>query len=99
MSADDLWEYTRNAWTCGPRREGARFALAVSYGIVRAGFEISGWREWANKDRNFDPGQKMRYVIESNHAPTSHPEMAKYVQKNVKSLINNPQWSFRYLNC
>lgn len=98
MTPAELWEYTRNAWKVSQRRNNAKYLLGVSYGIIRGGYEISSWREWGPGDRNFNPNE-VRFVAESAHAPESHPSMAKYIQKNVKSLLNNPQWSVRYFNC
>lgn len=103
MSADELWEYTRNAWKChGPRRANARFALPVSLGIIRAGYEISGWRYRQVGNRNWEDDRsekKPRLIIESDHAPTPHPDMQKYVQRSVRDLVRQTQWSFTYVNC
>lgn len=102
MKPEDLWEYTRNAWMVGSRREGAQFAFAVSFGIVRAVYRISGWRERREPDRNWqeDLGKKKpRWIIECGHAPVSDDSMSRYLQKSVKRYINNPQWPFLYLNC
>lgn len=101
MSPEELWEFTRNAWQVGSRREGAKFAFAVSFGVVRAVYQIAGWRERCEPDRNWrdDIGKKPRWIIESEHAPVSDPSMAKYLQKSVKRYINNPQWPFLYINC
>lgn len=103
MSQEELWEYTRNAWKCSePRRGKAQYALPVSHGIVRAGFRISGFRDRKSPDRNWEDdidASKPRVIIECDHAPVSHPEMQKYVQKSVKALLTNRQWDFRYINC
>lgn len=101
MKPENLWDYTQNAWLVGARREGAKFAFAVSFGIVRGVYQVSGWRERREPDRNWqdDIGKKPRWIIECDHAPISDESMAKYLQKSVKRYINNPQWAFLYVNC
>ena len=44
MSDVDLYEATRGVWKIGPRRDNARYALAVFEGIVQEVFEISYWQ-------------------------------------------------------
>ena len=101
MKPEELWEFTRNAWVIGARRAGAQFAFAVSFGIVRGVYRISGWRERREPDRNWqeDIGKKPRWIVECDHAPASDPEMEKYRQKSMKRYIKNPRWPFLYLNC
>jgi hypothetical protein len=43
MSADELYEATRGVWKLGPRRKGAKYALAVFEGVVRQVYEIHQW--------------------------------------------------------
>ena len=43
MSAEELYEYTRGIWVIGPRRERAKFVMAVYAGIVREGYEVESW--------------------------------------------------------
>ncbi len=43
MSAEALYEATRGVWKMGPRREAARYAMAVAEGIVREVYEIGRW--------------------------------------------------------
>lgn len=43
MSAQDLYDATRGIWKVGPRREGARYALAVFRGVVREVYVIERW--------------------------------------------------------
>jgi len=100
LSKEELWEFTRSAWGCAsPRRDSATFVLAISHGIVRAGYAVAYWRPWGPGDRNYNDREKIRYVVECEHAPESHPSMSRYVQRHVKDLITNPQWNFRYINC
>src|SRR5688572_32772416 len=43
MPAHDLYEATRGVWKVGPRREEARYALAVFEGVVREIYQIDEW--------------------------------------------------------
>lgn len=43
MIDEALYEVTRGVWKCGPRREKARFALAVFQGVVREVYQIESW--------------------------------------------------------
>lgn len=43
MSANELYEATRGVWKVGPRREGARLALAVFEGVTREVYTIEAW--------------------------------------------------------
>src|SRR5262245_22256643 len=43
MSEQELYEATRGVWKVGPRRHGAKYALAVFEGVVREVYEIKEW--------------------------------------------------------
>ena len=45
MSSEALAEATRGVWTCGIRREKARYAFAVYQGVVREVYEIEAWHK------------------------------------------------------
>jgi hypothetical protein len=45
MTPLELYEATRGIWRLGPRRVGARFALAVFDGLVREVYEVRGWHK------------------------------------------------------
>jgi uncharacterized protein len=40
MLPDELYEATHGWWRVGSRREKARYAMAVSHGVVRVVYEI-----------------------------------------------------------
>jgi hypothetical protein len=44
MSDVALYEATRGVWKVGPRRDGARYTLAVVGGVVQEVFDISYWQ-------------------------------------------------------
>lgn len=43
LAAPELYECTRKAWRVGKRRERARYALSVAFGVVREVYEIDQW--------------------------------------------------------
>jgi hypothetical protein len=43
MPADELYEATRGVWKVGPRRKGAKYAVAVFEGVVREVYEVERW--------------------------------------------------------
>src|SRR2546423_2694271 len=43
MSEDELYEATRGVWKLGPRRERARYAMAVFEGVVREVYVVDRW--------------------------------------------------------
>ena len=43
MTAEELYEATRGVWKLGPRRSGAKFALADFESVVREVYEIQSW--------------------------------------------------------
>jgi hypothetical protein len=43
ISSEELYEATRGVWKVGKRREKARYAFAVLYGLVREVYEIQKW--------------------------------------------------------
>ena len=45
MTPNELYEATRGNWTCGIRREQAKYAFAVYQGVVREVYEIKGWEQ------------------------------------------------------
>lgn len=45
MSAEALYDSTRGVWKLGPRRERARYAMAVYRGVVREVYLIERWHE------------------------------------------------------
>jgi uncharacterized protein len=45
MDSESLYEATRGVWTCGKRREKARYAFAVYQGVIREVYEIEAWHK------------------------------------------------------
>lgn len=96
MGEAELYEATSGWWSLavhvGPR---ARYAAAVSRGVVRAVYRINHWRERVRGDRDWahDRGKKPRLGFRGLPAE----ELARLVGTSVKHLL--PQQGLRYLNC
>lgn len=62
MSEQELYEVTRGVWKLGPRREQAKYALAVFEGLVREVYHIEEWKSAGShpyKTRNLTDNEKL----------------------------------------
>ena len=55
MTASELYDATRASWKVGPKRERAKYALAVFEGIVREVYEITQWLPGGSTFNSRDP--------------------------------------------
>jgi hypothetical protein len=55
MTASELYGATRASWKVGPKRERAKYALAVFEGIVREVYEITQWSPGGSTFNSRDP--------------------------------------------
>jgi uncharacterized protein len=82
------YEMTRGWWKAGARRERAQWAFAVSDGVVRAVYRISGWEparagnRWGFRGHR-DPEMEREYV---------HRDVSSYVGNGARSALT-------YVNC
>lgn len=98
MSDAELYEATHGWWIMSPRRNRARYAFAVSRGVIRGVYEIESWRERVQGDRDWehDVGRKPRWGFEGRPAPV----MKDYLNKSVRHLYRQGEAGvFKYLNC
>lgn len=79
MSPDDLYESTHGWWVLGKRRKEAKYAFAVSKGVIRAVYRIDTWRERVAGDRGFIEGERTRWGFDGVVAP----EMAHFLNTSV----------------
>jgi len=102
MSAEELYEATRGVWRVGPRRELAKYALAVHDGIVREVYEIAQWQPAGttpyltrNKDKLPVEG---RWEFEGSVAP---PQIRQaYLGLAVDTYFKRGQQNpITYVNC
>jgi hypothetical protein len=92
MSQDELFEITRGNWVVGERRNEAKYAFCVSYGLVRQVYEIQSW--FAVEARSKDSRTQNRWRFEGVVAQ----ELQHYIGGNVERYIGS-QNPIRYVNC
>ena len=73
MSPIELYDATRGAWVTGPKRERARYALAVFDGVVQEAYEIQQW---------FRGGSTL-----SSRDDTDHPDRWEFVGRLAPDTI------------
>lgn len=99
MSSEALYEATRGWWKLGPKREHARYAMAVSGGVIRGVYRITSWRPRAEGDRDWRDdaeGKRLRWGFDGESAP----ELSRYLNTSVRHLFKQGNASpFIYLNC
>lgn len=102
MSGDALYEATRGVWRVGPRREQARYALAVFQGDVVGAFRIDGWQP-AGTSR-YTTRQEEDVLVpgrwEFRGGPAEDSVASKYVGRSVKAYLpRGLQNPIVYVNC
>ena len=96
MTADELYESTHGWWRIGARRDGAKFAMAVSAGVIRAIYKIDSWELRTEGKRGYIKGEKPRFGFNGQLVN----ELDKYLNKSVKHLYKvGEQTPFKYVNC
>jgi len=99
MPAMDLYDATATWWRISPRRERARYAFAVSRGVIREVYAITEWRQRQPGDRGWeeDGGQpSKRYRFHGRVAP----ELAGYRNRSVRHLYKRGEASpIKFVNC
>ena len=100
MSADELYEATRGVWKLGPRREEARYAMAVFRGVVKEVYEIQTWHaagttRYATRSDVEVPG---RWEFLGAVAPQE--VRSAYLDRNVRSQFKpGAQSPVTYVHC
>lgn len=98
MPPQELFLATRGWWRLGARREKARYAFAVSKGVIRAVYRIDTWRPRRQGDLNWeeDPPGKPKWGFEGEPAD----EMAHYLNCSLAHMYKKgEQGPFKYVNC
>ena len=96
MTADELYESTHGWWRIGARRDGAKFAMAVSAGVIRAIYKIDSWELRTEGKRGYIKGEKPRFGFNGQLVN----ELDEYLNKSVKHLYKvGEQTPFKYVNC
>ena len=102
MSATELFEATRGVWKVGPRRDKARYVLAVYAGEVVEAYAIEAWQLAGTADYSTRPAADVevpgRWEFRGRVADAS--VRWKYVGRSVRHyLAKGSQNPIRYVNC
>ena len=103
MTSEALYEATRGIWTCGIRREKARYAFAVFEGVVREVYRIHSWHPaWTLEYRTRAPEdvQRPKRKRWEFSGEVADELSARYKGGSVeKHFSKGAQLPFTYLNC
>ena len=102
MTPDALFEATRGNWKVGPRREAARYALAVYAGMVVETYLIEGWQPAGTAAYKTRPVKDVqvpdRWEFRGRLADDS--ARSRYNGRSVKHVFpTGAQNPIRYINC
>ena len=101
MNAEALYEATRGVWTCGIRREKARYAFAVYQGVIREVYEIEAW----HKGGTLEYRTRSREEVDAPNrcefsGKVSEKLSAKYKGGSVDRYFSKgAQLPYTYVNC
>ncbi len=94
---------TRGVWRLGPRRERARYAMAVFGGVVREVYAIESWHPAGTTDYTVQSRQQLallegRWEFTGRRAPNEVRD--KYVGRSVSIYFKHGQQNpIAYVNC
>jgi len=101
MTPTELYDATRATWVVGPKRDKAKYALAVYRGIVREVYEISHWLEAGSTfSTRFPRGNRTKGRWEFVGTLAPEPIRRKYVDRAVDAYFRpGSQNPIQYVNC
>jgi hypothetical protein len=101
MTPDELYEATRGVWTCGTRREKARYAFAVFQGVVQEVYEIHAWHPAGTLEYRTRKPEDVQSPNRWEFSGGVAFELSKkYKDGSVESFFpKGAQLPFKYLNC
>jgi uncharacterized protein len=100
MTSEELQEATRGIWTCGIRREKARYGFAVFQGVVREVYEIHGWHPAGTLEYRTRTPSEAKIARWEFSGRASVELSSKYKGGSVeKHFKKGAQLPFTYLNC
>lgn len=99
----NLYDYTRHSWILGPRREKAKYAVAVYQGVIQEVYVISRWLPQNSTFNTKDPAtigdlsiNEKRWEFVGNIAPKEIRDL--YLYKNIDHHVKKSQGP-TYINC
>jgi hypothetical protein len=101
MSPRDLYDATRGTWVVGPRREEARYALAIYQNIIREVYKIAKWLPAGSTFRGDTPEgdestDRFEFVGTRAEAEIRKKYLGRSVDEYLKKYAQNP---VKYVNC
>lgn len=94
MTSDELYMATRGDWVIGDHRDRAKYAFAVSNGLVRQVYEIERW--YPANEAVTEPKGRRRWRFDGHIAN----DMQHYVGGSIERYITlGAQNPIRYINC
>jgi hypothetical protein len=84
-----LYERTRRYWACVPDRHAAKYAFAVSRGVIRQVYRIENWSRHDMRTIQYDdsrektPAHKLKTIWRWSFEGAPAPEMDHYIGKLV----------------
>lgn len=99
ISAIELYDATRSAWTLSPNREKAKYALSIYRGIIQEVYEIKGWlpNNSTLNTRKDEPEDKNEERWEFVGRIADAKIRNKYLYKSVASQMHQ-QFPIKYFN-
>ncbi len=96
MAEEEIYEATHRAWKVGVRREKARYAFAVAFGIIRQAYMIKRWERALRGHDGEDISHLGRWMFIGSVAD----DKRHYVGQSVSHLQSDgAQNPIRYVNC
>lgn len=101
MTPEALFEATRGVWTCGTRREKARYGFAVYQSVVREVYEIRAWHPAGTLEYRTRTPEEVQSPDRWEFSGTVAAELsARYKGGSVEKYFpKGAQLPFTYLNC
>jgi len=101
MTIQALYEATRGIWTCGTRREDARYGFAVFQGVVREVYKIDAWHRAGTLEYRTRAHEDVKRPNRWEFSGEIAIELsAKYKGGSVgKYFQQGAQLPFTYVNC
>jgi len=101
MNPSELYEVTRSAWTCGSRRNNARYALAVFESVVREVYRIDAWHPAGTHENSPQRPEDVQRPKRWEFSGEVSPELStKYKGGSVEKFFpKGAQLPFTYVNC
>ena len=100
MPDEELMEATTGWWQHRKIQENAKYAFAVSRGVIREVYRINSWRERHKGDRGYKRSDRSKPRWGFPDGCVVAPELSHYVNKSVKHLFKTgDQTVNKFINC